>query len=114
MSQLDLSGCKKRRRGERVFKFKTFGEKGHPVDWDIGGGAFIENVKALLEFGNIESGLWSTTRSGGVAGWSFQLEVHRHPSVQVTLFVVEEPLEVLLHRHCKHCQCVGKVKKIEC
>ncbi|KAI8538591.1 hypothetical protein RHMOL_Rhmol09G0116100 [Rhododendron molle] len=104
MSHLDLSSCKKRRRGERVFKFKTFGEKGHPVDWD-GGGVFVENVKALLEFGNVESGLRSG--SGGVAGWSFPLEVYRHPPVHVMLFVVEESLEVLLDRHCKHCQYVG-------
>ncbi|KAL7163235.1 hypothetical protein ACSBR2_039351 [Camellia fascicularis] len=99
MSHLDLFGSKKRKRGERVFKFKTFGEQGYPVDW---GGTFWQNVESLLEFGNLESDLCC-----GMASWSFQLEVHRHPPVHVLLFVVEEPVEVSLHRQCNHCQFVG-------
>ena len=99
MSGLDLSGCKKRKRGERVFKFRNFGERGHPVDWN---GGFWQNVKGLLEFGQLESDLCC-----GRASWSFHLEVHRHPPVHVSLVVVEEPVEV--HRHCKYCQYVGKV-----
>ncbi|PSS26821.1 PHD finger protein MALE STERILITY like [Actinidia chinensis var. chinensis] len=97
MSGLDLSGCKKRKRGERVFKFRNFGERGHPVDWN---GGFWQNVKGLLEFGQLESDLCC-----GRASWSFHLEVHRHPPVHVSLVVVEEPVEV--HRHCKYCQYVG-------
>ncbi|KAL0296535.1 UNVERIFIED_CONTAM: PHD finger protein PERSISTENT TAPETAL CELL 1 [Sesamum radiatum] len=46
MSQLDLSGCKKRKRGERVFKFKVFGERGYPAEFN--GSTFQENVRALL------------------------------------------------------------------
>ncbi|GAA0146830.1 hypothetical protein LIER_36391 [Lithospermum erythrorhizon] len=99
MSQVDSLGCKKRRRTERVFKFKKFGERGYPVDFH---GSFLENVRALLEFGQIENGL-----CGEMASWSFQLEVHRHPSLHIFLFVVEEPIELSLNRHCKHCQYIG-------
>ncbi|KAA8529892.1 hypothetical protein F0562_034504 [Nyssa sinensis] len=99
MSHLDLSGCKKRKRGERVFKFKTFGEKGNPIE---SSGPFCQNMKALLEFGHSESGLCS-----GMESWSFQLEVHRHPPLHILMFVVEEPIELSLNRHCKHCQYVG-------
>ncbi|XP_047307344.1 PHD finger protein MALE STERILITY 1 [Impatiens glandulifera] len=100
MSHLDLGGCKKRKRGERVFKFKSFGGQGSPVEWT---GSFWENVKALLEFGHLERDLCC----GGMSCWSFQLEVHRHPPLSVLLFVVEEPVEESLHRHCKYCRYVG-------
>ncbi|XP_059645827.1 PHD finger protein MALE STERILITY 1 [Cornus florida] len=97
MSHLDLTGCKKRKRGEKVFKFRTFGEHGCPIE---SRGPFWQNLKALLEFGHSESG-------GGMASWSFQLKVHRHPPVHVFLFVVEEQIEASINRHCKHCQFVG-------
>ncbi|KAK6146655.1 hypothetical protein DH2020_020524 [Rehmannia glutinosa] len=99
MSQLDLSGCKKRKRGERVFKFKVFGERGYPTDFK---GSFQENVKALLEFGQVENGVCGT-----MASWSFQLEVRRHPMMHLFLFVVEEPIELSLEFSCKHCQYIG-------
>ncbi|KAK9277485.1 hypothetical protein L1049_007029 [Liquidambar formosana] len=85
MSHLDLTGCKKRRRGERIFRFKTFCEQGYPVEFH---GPFRQNVKALLGFGHLESNLYS-----GMPSWSFQLEVHRHPPVHILLCVVEEPIE---------------------
>ncbi|KAL5553342.1 hypothetical protein UlMin_040743 [Ulmus minor] len=102
MSNLDLSGCKKRKRGERVFRFKNFGENGCPVEFF---GSFRENVKALLEFGHLES----SDLCSGMVCWSFQLEVHRHPPLHVLLFVVEEPLHhsSLNTGHCKQCQYVG-------
>lgn len=96
MSHLDLIGSKKRKRGERVFRFKSFGEPGYPVEFT---GSFRENVKALVEFGHLESN----------SSWSFQLEFHRHHPVQILLFVVEEPVEASLNRHCNHCQYVGNV-----
>ncbi|KAK3020775.1 hypothetical protein RJ639_045847 [Escallonia herrerae] len=99
MAYFDQMGCKKRKRGERVFKFKTFGEQGHPVEFK---GSFRQNVKSLLAFGNLENSL-----CGGLASWSFQLEVHRNPPDHILLFVVEEPIEVSLNRHCKHCLHVG-------
>ncbi|XAR64499.1 hypothetical protein NMG60_11024871 [Bertholletia excelsa] len=99
MSHLDLTSCKKRKRGEKVFKFKTFCEQGYPVDWD---GTFLQNVKALLELGNVES-----DSCVGMASWSFKLELHRQRASYLLLFVVEEPVEASLHRHCKHCQYVG-------
>ncbi|KAL7000721.1 hypothetical protein U1Q18_001874 [Sarracenia purpurea var. burkii] len=102
MSGLDLTSAKKKRkRGEMMFKFKMFGEQGHPVNWSS---VFLDNVKALLEFGQVESNLWGGTMSS----WSFQLEIHRHSRPDhVLLFVVEESVESSLERHCKHCQYVG-------
>nr|GEZ28413.1 PHD finger protein MALE STERILITY 1 [Tanacetum cinerariifolium] len=99
MSSLDPSGCKKRKRVERVFKFKAFGEQGYPIE---SCGTFRDNVKALLEYGNLEM-----TFVNGITFWSFQLEVHRHPPSHVLLFVVEESVEASLNRHCKHCIYVG-------
>lgn len=108
MSNLDVSDFKKRKRysGDcRVFRFKSFGENGHPVEF--ANGSFRENVKALLEFGHLETKLCSK----GMPCWSFQLEVHRHPPLHILLFVVEQPIDYdasLLNRHCKQCHYVGK------
>ncbi|XP_022877144.1 PHD finger protein MALE STERILITY 1 isoform X1 [Olea europaea var. sylvestris] len=99
MSHLDLSGCKKRKRGETVFKFKTFGQRGYPAEFN---GSFLQNVRELLEFGQVETHL-----SGAMTSWSFQLEVFRHPSLHVLLFVIEEPIELSFHHHCQHCQYIG-------
>ncbi|KAK8502652.1 hypothetical protein V6N13_046881 [Hibiscus sabdariffa] len=105
-SYLDVGGgCRKRRRGgERVFKFKSFGENGCPVEFD---GSFRDNVKALVKYGHLEINLCND----GAFCWSFQLEVHRHPPLHVLLFVVEEPIQAssLINLHCKHCQYVGEV-----
>ncbi|XP_058079014.1 PHD finger protein PERSISTENT TAPETAL CELL 1 [Magnolia sinica] len=92
-------GCKKRKRGDRVFTFKTFCDPGHPIDFD---GPFRQNIWALLEFGRTERGLIN-----GMQCWSFRLEVHHHPTVHVSLFIVEEPIETSINRHCGHCRCVG-------
>ncbi|GAV86568.1 PHD domain-containing protein [Cephalotus follicularis] len=97
MSNLDLT--KKRKRGEKAFRFKNFGEQGYPVQFD---GSFRHNVEALIELGHFERNLCS-----GLAMWEFQLEVYRHPPLHVLLFVVEEPIEASVSRHCKHCQYVG-------
>jgi hypothetical protein len=104
MSHLDLIGNKKRKKGERIFRFKSFGEPGYPVDFV---GPFRENVKALLEFGHLESS--SSSCREMPSSWSFLLELHRHPPVQILLFVIEEPVEASLNPHCKHCQYVGNV-----
>ncbi|KAH7516201.1 hypothetical protein FEM48_Zijuj10G0110200 [Ziziphus jujuba var. spinosa] len=107
MSNLDLTGCKKRKRGDKVFKFKNFGENGYPAEFV--GSSFRENVKALVEFGHLESNLcW------GMLCWSFQLEVHRHPPLHVLLFVVEEPIDASVNRHCKQCHFVGWGKHMVC
>ncbi|XP_007040228.2 PREDICTED: PHD finger protein MALE STERILITY 1 [Theobroma cacao] len=101
-SHLDVGAayCRKRRRGgERVFKFRSFGENGCPVEFD---GSFRDNVNALLEYGHLESNLCN-----GMLSWSFQLEVHRHPPLHTLLFVVEEPIEASISLYCKHCQYVG-------
>ncbi|KAK1313794.1 PHD finger protein MALE STERILITY 1 [Acorus calamus] len=89
--------CKKRTRGERVFKFKSFGHPGHPAaDFD---GSFHRNVRALLEFGHPEPSLLG----GGFPCWSFQLEIHGNPPVIIYLYIVEERIESSSRRHCHHC-----------
>ncbi|KAG6415387.1 hypothetical protein SASPL_122798 [Salvia splendens] len=87
MSQLDLS--RKRKRGDKVFKFKVFGARGYPAGSN---GSFLENIRALLEFGQVETNPMPT--------WSFQLEARRHP---LLLFVVEEPVDF----SCTHCRYTG-------
>lgn len=94
-------GCKKRKRGDKVFKFWAFCEPGYPSNFD---GPFHRNIRALLEFGHLEdSGL-----GGGMQSWSFQLELYRHPPVIVSLFVVEEAVEKSRYRRCNQCRYVGK------
>lgn len=105
MLNVEVIGNKKRKRCGRIFRFKNFGEPGYPVMFT--GPSFRENVSALLEFANLESSL-----SMGVSIWSFQLEVHHHPPLHIFLFVIEEPIEAALNRHCKHCQYVGNVNNI--
>ncbi|KAL8105772.1 PHD finger protein MALE STERILITY 1 [Apium graveolens] len=108
MSNLDSINCKKRKRpGEKVYKFKTFGEQGCPTEFNHG--SFRENIKALLEFGNTETVSW-----GGMASWSFQLQVQRNPPSHILLFVIEEPIELSLNPHCKHCLYVGWGDHIIC
>lgn len=90
MSQLDLS--RKRKRGDKVFKFKVFGARGYPAGSN---GSFLDNIRALLEFGQVETNPMPT--------WSFQLEARRHP---LLLFVVEEPVDF----SCTHCRYTGTHK----
>ncbi|KAK7274834.1 hypothetical protein RIF29_15933 [Crotalaria pallida] len=99
MLSVDIIGNKKRKRCGRVFRFKNFGEPGYPVMFS---GPFRENVKALLEYANLENNLGM-----GMPMWSFQLEVHHQPPLHILLFVIEEPIETSLNRYCKHCQYVG-------
>lgn len=101
MLNVDVIGNKKRKRCGRIFRFKNFGEPGYPVMFT---GSFRENVNALLEYANLESNV-----NMGMPIWSFQLEVHHHPPLHILLFVIEEPIETALNRHCKHCQYVGNV-----
>ncbi|XP_027913349.1 PHD finger protein MALE STERILITY 1 [Vigna unguiculata] len=97
MLNVDVNGNNKRKRCGRVFRFKNFAEPGYPVMF---GGPFRENVNSLLEYANLETHL-------SMPMWSFQLEVHHHPPLHILLFVIEEPTQALLNRHCKHCQYVG-------
>ncbi|KAJ8768402.1 hypothetical protein K2173_021555 [Erythroxylum novogranatense] len=99
MSQLDPIGGRKRRREERIYRFKTFCERGNPAEFDD---SFRHNVRALLEFGHFEGTLYN-----GLMSWSFQLEVNRHPPFHIVLYVVEEPIEASIEHHCMNCQYVG-------
>ncbi|KAK7858858.1 phd finger protein male sterility 1 [Quercus suber] len=93
MSHLDLIGHKKRKRGLRVFRFKSFGEPGYPIEFVA---PFRENVKALLEFGHLESNSYCEMPS-----WSFQLELHRHPPFHILLLIIEEPDTVTAFLNCE-------------
>ncbi|XWS61774.1 hypothetical protein CRYUN_Cryun07bG0154500 [Craigia yunnanensis] len=65
-SHLDVgAACRKRRGGEKVFKFKSFAENGCPVEFDW---SFRENVKALLEHGHLENNLCN-----GLLSWKVSL-----------------------------------------
>ncbi|EPS66457.1 hypothetical protein M569_08321 [Genlisea aurea] len=99
MSRLDFSECRKRRRTERVYKFKFFGSNGYPVDFS--GPSFERNVKALLEFGRED-------RRGTTPRWSFQLEVRRMHLFLFVVAVEKKPAESLpIELRCKHCQHTG-------
>ncbi|XP_048499401.1 PHD finger protein MALE STERILITY 1 isoform X2 [Beta vulgaris subsp. vulgaris] len=81
MSQLEyLHSCNKRRKrssaDQRVFRFKSFCEPGYPAQFD---GPFWKNVRALLEFGHMESNLSNN----------------------------EEPIEGSIYRYCRHCRYIG-------
>ncbi|KAK6921573.1 Zinc finger, PHD-finger [Dillenia turbinata] len=106
MSSFELISCKKRKRGERTFRFKTFGEHGHPALFN---GVFRRNVESLIEFGDMESNFCR-----GMTSWSFQLEVYRHPPLHIFLFVIVEPIEAAVYRSCKHCQYVGWGHHMKC
>ncbi|KAK9118157.1 hypothetical protein Scep_016250 [Stephania cephalantha] len=99
MSQLNLTGCKRRKRGGRVFGFKNFCEPGHPIEFN---GPFHDNIKKLLAFATLETKL-----GGGMRSWSFQLEFHQQNPVQISLFVIEESAESSLSYRCRYCQYVG-------
>ncbi|XP_010271105.1 PREDICTED: PHD finger protein PERSISTENT TAPETAL CELL 1 [Nelumbo nucifera] len=99
MTQLNLTGCKKRKRGERVFKLRTFCEPGYPVEFN---GLFRQNIRALIELGTPETNLCS-----GMHSWSFQLELHQCPSVHIVLLVIEESIERSAYRNCNHCKYMG-------
>ncbi|CAK7326869.1 unnamed protein product [Dovyalis caffra] len=106
MSYLDLISNKKRKREERVFRFKIFGENGYPVEFD---GSFEQNIKKLLELAHFEGNICRRMPS-----WSFKLEVIRQPTFHILLFVVEEPIEASLEHHCKHCKYVGWGQNMIC
>ncbi|OVA08645.1 zinc finger protein [Macleaya cordata] len=96
---MNPTGFKKRKRGERVFRFRNFCEPGHPVEFN---GPFRDNIRKLLEFARVETKLCE-----GMNSWSFQLELHRHPPVCISLFVIEEQIEKSVSPHCHYCQYVG-------
>ncbi|XP_077230809.1 RING/FYVE/PHD zinc finger superfamily protein [Tasmannia lanceolata] len=99
MNNRSSGECRKRKRGDRVFRFKSFCDPGHPVDFHS---SFQQNIRMLLEFGHIDTNL-----SRGMKLWSFQLELYRNPPMHTLFFVIEEPIEKSIHRHCQHCRCVG-------
>ncbi|CAA0811539.1 PHD finger protein MALE STERILITY 1 [Striga hermonthica] len=89
-------GCRKRKRGERVFKFKVFGERGYPTDFN---GSFHDNLTTLLEYGQ------QVEVCGPMPSWSFHLEVRRQPLLHLFLVVVQE--DVSLDLRCNHCHYIG-------
>ena len=98
---ISLGSSRRRKRGEMLFRFESFCQPGYPAALP-GGGAFRENVGALLGLAHLEAGAQGETRC-----WSFQLELHRHPPTVVRLFVVEEEVAASPQRQCQLCRHVG-------
>ncbi|CAA6664732.1 unnamed protein product [Spirodela intermedia] len=99
---------RKRMRGDRILRLKTFCDPGHPVNFK--GSSFRENVSSLLEFGCRAEG-WN---GPGTNCWTFQLEVHRNPPACISLFVVEELVEMSDSLRCHHCTSIGWGRHMVC
>ncbi|XP_057849944.2 PHD finger protein MALE MEIOCYTE DEATH 1-like [Cryptomeria japonica] len=99
MHVVDLDHCKKRKRGERVFRFHSFGDPACPADYY---GAFRNNVRKFLE----EFAEKKDTNVEGMPLWSILLREDSQ-FAQIPLFVIEESLQNSLHPHCDHCRCIG-------
>jgi hypothetical protein len=98
---ISLGNSRRRKRGETLFPFESFCQPGYPT---ARGGAFRDNVRALLGLAHLEAGA-----QGGTRCWSFQLELHRHPPTVVRLFVVEEEVTASPHRQCHLCRHIGRL-----
>ncbi|KAG0543932.1 hypothetical protein BDA96_02G231500 [Sorghum bicolor] len=99
---ISLGSSRRRKRGEMLFRFESFCQPGYPAPL-AGGGAFRDNVRALLGLAHLEAG----GAHGDTKCWSFQLELHRHPPTVVRLFVVEEVVDASPQRQCLLCRHVG-------
>ncbi|CAL5088076.1 unnamed protein product [Urochloa decumbens] len=105
---ISLGSSRRRKRGETLFRFESFCQPGYPAPLP-GGGAFRDNVRALLGLAHLEAGAQGETRC-----WSFQLELHRHPPTVVRLFVVEEEVAASPQRQCQLCRHVGWGRNLIC
>jgi len=99
---ISLGSSRRRKRGEMLFRFESFCQPGYPAPL-AGGGAFRDNVRALLGLAHLEAG----GAHGETKCWSFQLELHRLPPTVVRLFVVEEVVDASPQRQCHLCRHVG-------
>nr|CAB3457206.1 unnamed protein product [Digitaria exilis] len=103
------SSSRRRKRGEMLFRFESFCQPGYPAALPVGG-AFRDNVRALLGLAHLEAG----AQGDDTKCWSFQLELHRHPPTVVRLFVVEEDVHASPQRHCHLCRHVGWGRHLIC
>ncbi|EER96823.1 PHD finger protein PERSISTENT TAPETAL CELL 1 [Sorghum bicolor] len=106
---ISLGSSRRRKRGEMLFRFESFCQPGYPAPL-AGGGAFRDNVRALLGLAHLEAG----GAHGDTKCWSFQLELHRHPPTVVRLFVVEEVVDASPQRQCLLCRHVGWGRHLIC
>ncbi|CAD6224757.1 unnamed protein product [Miscanthus lutarioriparius] len=106
---ISLGSSRRRKRGEMLFRFESFCQPGYPAPL-AGGGAFRDNVRALLGLSHLEAG----GAHGETKCWSFQLELHRHPPTVVRLFVVEEVVDASPQRQCHLCRHVGWGRHLIC
>ncbi|ONK67088.1 uncharacterized protein A4U43_C06F15570 [Asparagus officinalis] len=93
------SCSRKRKRGEKVFRFESFCAPRQPI---LFSGSFRDNVKALLDFGHQEDGVHE-----GMQFWSFRLELHQYPSTFVRMFIAEEAVGLSQNRQCLFCRFAG-------
>ncbi|WVZ65144.1 hypothetical protein U9M48_014556 [Paspalum notatum var. saurae] len=106
---ISLGNPRRRKRGEMLFRFESFCQPGYPAPL-AGGGAFRDNVRALLGLAHLEAG----GAQGETKCWSFQLELHRHPPTVVRLFVVEEDVAASPQRQCHLCRHIGWGRHLIC
>ncbi|KAH9330687.1 hypothetical protein KI387_002795, partial [Taxus chinensis] len=99
MQIVDMGHGKKRKRGERIFGFHSFGDPACPADYY---GAFRDNVRKFLE----EYAEREDYNVEGMPLWSIMLREDSH-SAQIPVFVIEESVHNSLHPHCDHCRCIG-------
>ncbi|TVU09761.1 hypothetical protein EJB05_43256 [Eragrostis curvula] len=105
---ISLGSSRRRKRGEMLFPFESFCQPGYPAPLGSGG-AFRDNVRALLGLAHLEAGAQGETKC-----WSFQLELHRHPPTVIRLFVVEEEVAASPHPQCHLCRHIGWGRHLIC
>lgn len=97
---LTADRTRKRRRGDRLFGFHTFGDPGCPADYY---GPFRDNIRRFLEE-CAEPELYNVE---GMPAWSVGLTEDSSGS-RISLLIIEEGMRDSLHPHCDHCRCIGE------
>lgn len=98
---INVGGSRKRKRGDQIYRFDSFGEPGQPTHFN---GTFQENIEALFGHGHPE-----TSDHEGMKLRSFQLELHHHPPTILRLFIVEEFVGMSPYRRCHYCRSAGTI-----
>lgn len=91
---------RKRKRGERLFAFQSFGDPGFPADYY---GPFRDNVRAFLD-----ECAESEVNIDGMPTWCIALEDDSTQGTRINLLVFVEGVRESLHPHCDQCRCIGE------
>ncbi|GLJ12291.1 hypothetical protein SUGI_0188160 [Cryptomeria japonica] len=90
---------RKRKRGEKLFDFQTFGDPGCPADYDL---PFRDNIRVFLE----ECAEREPYNIDGNPAWIVLLQGETQSAI-IPLHVVEENALNSPNPHCDQCRCVG-------